>query len=299
MFIRSSALMAIILAGAVGSSAAPAPPETTPPLFSTVSLSTGVRMHFAEQGPAGGETVILLHGYSDSWFSFSRIMPLLPSTYRVFALDLRGHGRTDAPRTGYGMDDLASDVIAFMDAKGIVHATIVGHSMGGFVAQQVALAAPRRVSRLVILSSARTPRAFNGIDEFKAVVDSLPDPVPEEFVTEFQQSTLYRPVPDDFFRGVVSESLRLPVHVWRGIMDGLLEGKAATAVGRAGIPSLVLWGEKDAWPPRAEQDSLVAMLRTATLKVYRDMGHAPHWEQPDEVARDLRTFIDGTPAARP
>lgn len=299
MSIRSSVVIATVLATAALLPTPRSADATTPPKFSTIRLSTGVRMHFAEHGPAAGETLILLHGYSDSWFSFSRVIPLLPSSYRVFALDLRGHGRTDAPPSGYGMDDLAADVIAFMDAKGIVRATIVGHSMGGFVAQQVALAAPRRVSRLVILSSARTPRAFNGIDEFKAVVDSLPDPVPEEFVTEFQQSTLYRPVPDDFFRGVVSESLRLPIHVWRGIMDGMLEGKAATAVGRAGIPSLVLWGEKDAWPPRAEQDSLVAMLRTAKLKVYRDMGHAPHWEQPDEVARDLRAFIDGTPAARP
>ena len=48
-----------------------------------------------------------------------------------------------------------------------------------------------------------------------------------------------------------------------------------------------------------ETPDLVAMLRTAKLKVYRDMGHAPHWEQPDEVARDLRAFIDGTAAARP
>jgi pimeloyl-ACP methyl ester carboxylesterase len=264
------------------------------PRFSHVTLSTGVRMHVAEQGPATGEPVILLHGYSDSWFSFSRILPLLPDDYRVFALDMRGHGQSSQPARGYAMDDLAADVLAFMDAKGIVRATIVGHSMGGFVAQQMALAAPKRVSRLVIVSSARTVHEFAGIDEFKQVVESLRDPVPREFAEEFQRSTLQRPVPNAFLEGVIAESQRLPVRVWQGIMQGMLAAQPAVSLGRSGIPALVMWGDKDAWPPRAEQDSLVAMLRTASLKVLRDMAHAPHWEAPDEFARELVGFLRRT-----
>lgn len=270
---------------------------TLPPRFAQVKLSTGIEMHYAEQGRANGEPVILLHGYSDSWFSFSRILPHLPDDLRVFALDLRGHGRSTQPASGYGMDDLASDVLAFMDAKGIVRATIVGHSMGGFVAQQVALAAPKRVSRLVIVSSARSPRSFAGVAEFKPVVDALTDPVPYEFVREFQESTVHHPVPDDFMEAVIAESRRLPARVWQGIMNGMMGMEPPVALGRAAIPSLVLWGEKDAWPPRAEQDSLVAMLRTARLEVLRDVGHAPQWERPDEIARLLREFIGGTKPA--
>jgi pimeloyl-ACP methyl ester carboxylesterase len=267
---------------------------TGEPRFSHVTLSTGVQMHVAEQGPATGEPVILLHGYSDSWFSFSRILPLLPDDYRVFALDMRGHGQSSRPAKGYAMHDLAADVLAFMDAKGIVRATIVGHSMGGFVAQQMALAAPKRVSRLVIVSSARTARAFAGIDEFRQVVESLRDPVPREFAEEFQRSTVHRPVPNAFLEGVIAESQRLPVRVWQGIMQGMLAAQPAVSLGRSGIPALVMWGDKDAWPPRAEQDSLVAMLRTASLKVLRDMAHAPHWEAPDEFARELVDFLRRT-----
>lgn len=288
-----SGLAAVLLAGLV-SLPPSASPSIHPPRHSHVKLATGIQMHYAEQGRSSGEPVILLHGYTDSWFSYSRVLPLLPDDYRVFALDLRGHGQSDRPMGGYGMTDLAADVIAFMDAKGIVRATIVGHSMGGFVAQQVALAAPRRVSRLVIVSSARTPRAFTGLDEFKQVVSALEDPVPHEFVEEFQRSTMYQPVPDAFMDGVIAESERLPARVWRGIMDGLLEVPPAVSLGRSGIPALVAWGEKDAWLPRAEQDSLAAMLGTARLKVYRDIGHAPHWERPEEFAQDLRQFIAWT-----
>jgi non-heme chloroperoxidase len=288
----AAALAAVLLALPLHPASA-----TPPPRFSTIKLSTGVRMHYAEQGRTNGEPVILLHGYSDSWFSYSRILPHLPDDLRVFALDLRGHGQSDRPVSGYGMNDLAADVLAFMDAKGIVRATIVGHSMGGFVAQQVALAAPKRVSRLVIVSSARTPRAFAGVEEFKPVVDALRDPVPYEFVQEFQLSTVHQSVPDAFMDGVIAESLRLPSRVWRGIMDGMLAMEPAVALGRAGIPSLVIWGQQDAWPPRAEQDSLVAMLRTAQLRVLRNIGHAPHWERPDEFAQILREFIGGTKPA--
>ena len=268
------------------------------PRFSTIRLSTGVRVHYAEQGRADGEPVILLHGYSDSWHSFSRVLPLLPDRFRVLALDQRGHGRSDQPASGYHMRDLAADVIAFMDAKGIVRATVVGHSMGGLVAQQVALAAPQRVSRLVIVNSAASVKGFAGVEEFARAVDSLADPVPREFVDEFQRSTVHEPVPEAFMNTVIDESLRLPARVWRALMDGMLAAEPAVALGRAGIPTLVLWGEKDAWITRAQQDSLIAMLRTAKLRVYRDVAHTPHWERPDEFARDLQEFLATTPPAR-
>src|SRR5690606_28425617 len=94
----------------------------SPLRFGEVQLPTGVRLHYAEQGDPAGEPVILLHGYSDSWFSWSRVLPLFPSSWRVYALDQRGQGDSDRPATGYGMADIAADVIAFLDAKGIKRA---------------------------------------------------------------------------------------------------------------------------------------------------------------------------------
>src|SRR5689334_13294603 len=88
------------------------------PRFGEVQLSTGITMHYAEQGSARNQPIILLHGYSDSWFSFSRVLTPLARDGHVFALDLRGHGKTDKPASGYRMQDLAADVLAFMDAKG-------------------------------------------------------------------------------------------------------------------------------------------------------------------------------------
>jgi pimeloyl-ACP methyl ester carboxylesterase len=280
--------MSSILLAALIATSAVTPPDI--PRFGEIELSTGIRMHYAEQGEARREPIILLHGYSDSWFSFSRVLTPLAREARVYALDLRGHGKTDKPATGYTMRDLAADVVAFMDAKGIVRATVIGHSMGGFVAQQVALAAPKRVSHLVLVGTARTGPDVTGFAELEQAVATLPDPVPDAFVREFQLSTVHVPVGDAFIDRAVAESLRLPSRVWRELAAGMRATSRAVALGRAGIPTLVLRGERDAYVSAAETDSLIAMVHASRFEVYPNTGHALHWEQPAAFARDVLAF---------
>lgn len=110
------------VAGDTSPSARSVAARAVPPLtFASARLRTGVRLQYAEQGDRAGDAVILLHGYSDSWFSFSRILPLLPDSYHVFALDQRGHGDSERPDGGYAIHGLATDVLAFMDEIGRAH----------------------------------------------------------------------------------------------------------------------------------------------------------------------------------
>jgi len=260
------------------------------PRFDEVRLSTGIRIHYAEQGPAGNEPIILLHGYSDSWFSYSRVLTPLARDTRVYALDLRGHGKSDKPATGYLMRDLAADVIAFMDAKKIVRATVIGHSMGGFVAQQVALMAPKRVSHLVLVGTAARVADFNGVGDLEQAVASLTDPVPEAFVREFQLSTVHAPLDEAFIDRVVSESLRLPARVWRELLAGMKVTDRAVALGRSRIPTFVVRGDKDSYVSAEATDSLVAMVGATATKTYANTGHALHWEQPAAFVKDILAF---------
>jgi non-heme chloroperoxidase len=133
---------------------------TTPP------LSTGVRLHYAERGDPRGEAIVFLHGYSESWFSFCRVLPLLSPSYHAFALTQRGHADSDKPECCYTPHDFAADVDAFMEAVGIDEATLVGASTGALFAQRVTLSHPRRVSRLVLIGS-QTPanEALSGLLE--------------------------------------------------------------------------------------------------------------------------------------
>ncbi|MFN8558583.1 MAG: alpha/beta hydrolase [Dehalococcoidia bacterium] len=264
--------------------------------FADAHLATGVRLRYAEQGDPAGPALVLLHGYSDSWYSWSGVLPLLPPHYHVFALDQRGHGDSDRPAAGYHLDDFAADVRAFMDAVGLATATIVGHSLSSWVAQRAAAAAPARVERLVLLgSSARTD--FDAVRELDAVVQALPDPIPEEFIRAFQASTLHLPVADTFFERVVAESRKLPAHVWRSASAGWLTESRVADHTRIRMPTLIGWGDRDAVFLREEQDALVAALPGAEFIVYPETGHALHWERPGRLARDLDRFLRATARA--
>lgn len=98
--------------------------------LATTTLSTGTSLHFTVQGDPEGEAMVFLHGYSDSWFSFSRVLPLLAPSYHAFALTQRGHGDSGKPQYCYAPEDFAADVDALMDAVGIEEATVVGASTG-------------------------------------------------------------------------------------------------------------------------------------------------------------------------
>jgi pimeloyl-ACP methyl ester carboxylesterase len=121
--------------------------------------------------------------------------------------------------------------------------------------------------------------------------------VPAAFTREFQASTVHRPVPPQFLARVSDDSRRLPARVWRALLAAMLAEPPAAGLRAFGAPALLLWGERDAYVPRAEQDALRALIPGATLTTYPATGHAPHWERPAAVARDLTRFAARVRAA--
>lgn len=255
-----------------------------------VQLPSGVRLHYIEQGPASGPGVLLLHGYSDSSFSWSRVMPLLPPELRVVAIDQRGHGRSDRPERGYSLDDFATDALQAMETLGIDSATVVGHSMGSFVARRVAERAPERVQRLVLLGSAST--ADNAVvRELLGVVNGLTDPVEPGFVREFQMSTAARPVPPEFLERVIANSQAMPARVWKAALASLVEYRPSGAIQ---CPTLVVGGDVDGVFSAAEQAQLARQIPGAVLDLEPGVGHALNWEDPDRFIASLLRFLGST-----
>jgi non-heme chloroperoxidase len=198
----------------------------------TARLASGPQVHYAEQGDPDGEPILLLHGYTDFWFSFSRLLPLLPSRYHAYAFSQRGHGDSERPDCCYGIEDLVADAVAFLDAVGVEQATVVGHSGGSFTARGVAETRPEGVDRLVLIGSAVSPLKQE-TRELQAAVHTLEDPVPAEFAREFQSSTIHLPLPEAFFERAVAESLKLPAHIWKRALDGLLAVTTRRTWGRS------------------------------------------------------------------
>ena len=259
----------------------------------SVELVNQVRLCYAEQGDSSGVPIVFLHGATDSWRSFERVLPHLPESIRAFAVTQRGHGDSSRPATGYCPRDFAADLAAFMDALNLKTAIVAGHCMGGLVAQRFALDYPERTRGLVLAGTLPTMRRKPEVQElWDSVVSKLEDPVDRSFVVEFQESTLAQPVPAAFFETVIQESLKAPALVWKAVFAGLLEEDFSGGLGRIKVPTLIVWGDRDAFCSRQDQDALTRALVRSKLIVYSETGHALHWEEPEHFADDVVSFIE-------
>ena len=259
--------------------------------FATTRLGSGPRAHYAEQGDPGGAPIIFLPAYTDSWFSYSRVLPLLSGHYHAYALDQRGHGDSERPECCYTVEDFAADVVAFLDAVGIERASLVGHSGSCLVARRVAEGHPERVARLVLLGSPASLGDTEEELELQTAVRGLQDPVQVQFARELQGAAAHVTLPEAFFERLVAESLKLPARVWKSALDGLFAFDDAADLGRIAAPTLLIWGEWDRWLPREEEDQLAARIPGARVMVYPETGHSPNWERPERVAADLDAFM--------
>lgn len=267
------------------------------PIPKIVQLPNAIKLEYVERGREDGVPVVLLHGITDSWRSFSLTMPLLPDSMHVFAVSLRGHGNSDRPAAGYEPDRFASDLAAFLDKVKVKKAVIVGHSMGSMVAQRFAMLYPERTRGLVLMASWTTLAGNQEMQKFYTDwISTLSDPVDPTFARDFQMSTMARPVAPEFVDGMVQESLKAPARVWRGSFEGLLRADFSADLKKINAPTLVMFASKDSYCKREEQDALVAAIRGAQLMVYEGSGHALHWEDPQRFATDLAAFVAKLPA---
>jgi non-heme chloroperoxidase len=261
------------------------------PQIKFVDLPTGVTLQYAERGDPNGRPVLLLHGISDSWYSFELLMRHLPGGIRALALTQRGHGDSSRPKKHYRPADFAADAAAFLDALDVQTVVVVGHSMGGTIAQRFAIDHPGRTSALCLVAAWHSIANSEAAPQLAGIVEQLEDPVDAGFVREFQRSTIIRPVPQAFFETAVQESMKLPARVWKDVV-ACMSHDFSSELHKITTPTSLVWGEHDGLVPRSDQDALLAAIANAQLKVYEGTGHAVHWEQPERFAKDLMSFIE-------
>jgi pimeloyl-ACP methyl ester carboxylesterase len=113
--------------------------------------ANGIFFHVAEAGPADGDPVLLLHGWPQHWYEWRHLIGDLAGYHHVFALDLRGFGWSDAPPRGYLKEEMATDVLAVLDALRLDRVKLVGHDWGGWIGFLACLRAPHRFERFLAL----------------------------------------------------------------------------------------------------------------------------------------------------
>lgn len=254
----------------------------------TLIRADGGRQQIVRAGESG-PLIVLLHGYADSWRSFEGMLAPLARQFRLVLPDQRGHGDSD-PAASYTIADFVGDAVTVIETLGEAPVALLGHSLGGIVAQRIAAARPELVDRIILIGTAPTAWGHADIRAFAEQLDGYQAQVPAEVIAEFQTGTAYTPLPAPRLATILAESAKLSLGAWQGTAHALADDPGPVPE-RIEQRSLVFWGERDNIFDAASQEALDRVLARATHVHIPDVGHAPNWEVPAFVAEKVGAFL--------
>jgi pimeloyl-ACP methyl ester carboxylesterase len=213
----------------------------------------GVRLAYVESG-AGEPPVVLLHGMACVHDHMLPVMHHLDARHRCVAVDLRGHGSSDAPRGAYAMDDFLSDLEFVIDELGLGRPVLVGHSFGGSVALAYADRFPERVAALVMLDSGMRSNQVVTADlgPFYEALRSGDDDRYRETLDRFVRERLVDRVDGERFAGEIAALMcDVPSHVFLSMSDTVQQLRSAEMAARCTLPALLVLSRQDFAEPAA------------------------------------------------
>jgi pimeloyl-ACP methyl ester carboxylesterase len=264
----------------------------------------------AGEGPA----VILIHGITSSSHTWRAVFPGLAEHYTVIAPDLLGHGRSAKPRGDYSLSAYASGVRDLMLALGHPTATVVGHSLGGGIAMQLAYQFPERVERLALVSSGGLGREVNlllraatlpgaeyvlpllcrvGVHDAASKVAGALGRV------GWQPSADVQGMAEGFSSLGEYGARRAFLHTARSIIEP--SGQRVSAIDRLYLaehmPTLILWGQRDPMIPVAHARAAHEAMPHSRVEIFEKAGHFPFNDEPARFVAVLRDFMATTEPA--
>jgi pimeloyl-ACP methyl ester carboxylesterase len=256
--------------------------------------------------------LLLVHGLAGSSTTWREVMPALAERYTVIAPDLPGHGESDKPRQDYSLGAHANVLRDLLIALDIERATVVGQSLGGGVAMQLAYQHPRCCERLVLVSSGGLGEevslllralTFPGVEYLTPVIfPSFVRDTGNAISRRLRTLGLRAPGIEEKWRAYVSltdpETRHAFLRTLRAVVDAT--GQTVSAHDRlylaSQLPTLIVWGERDRIIPVAHAYDAHAAIPGSTLTLFEESGHFPHTEEPGRFVEALVEFVDSTEA---
>ncbi|HWC36809.1 MAG TPA: alpha/beta hydrolase [Mycobacteriales bacterium] len=262
-----------------------------------------------------GPPLLLLHGIGDSSETWADVIEPLARRYTVIAPDLLGHGESDRPRADYAISAYACGMRDLLSVLGVERVTVLGHSLGGGIAMQFAYQFPERCDRLVLVGSGGVGRAVHpllraaaapGAEIVMPLVTSAPMRRLIRRATPFVRHMPFVGLGPDTdyvvqrFDGLSSARSRSAfLRTLRAGVDA--RGQVVTMLDRcylaAGLPTLIVWGERDRIIPVEHARTAHRALPGSRLEVFARSGHFPHHDEPDRFVSVVKHFLAETPAA--
>lgn len=245
-------------------------------------------MKIAWERHGAGAPLLLIHGLGYARWGWEPVLEGLARSFDVILFDNRGIGESDAPPGPYTAAALAADALQVLDEAGVERSHVLGTSLGGMVAQELALSHPERVDRLVLACT--TP---GGPESF---------PMPEQTVTLMQSGATLRqfvenalaPEPDEEIVDRIlrhREATAQPLEAWTAQAAAGAGFDALDRVAGIAAPTLILHGTADAVVDSRNTALLALRIPDARVELFPDGGHLFFWEQPERFVEVVTGFL--------
>ena len=257
-------------------------------------------INYVEMGE--GPPLLLIHGLAGSWQNWLETIPHFARTRRVLAPDLPGFGASAMPGEPISIPGYGRLVDALLDALDIEAAVLVGNSMGGFIAAELAIAHPQRVEKLVLVSAAgitaehqRNERVLALMRRFEAALAWAS--------THPKPNFLLRPRGRQALRLVFAHPEKMPGPLlfeqakgsgkpgFIDALDALSDYPLRERLERISVPTLIVWGDRDRLVPLGDADVFEELIPDARKLVYEDTGHVSMLERPARFNRDVDAVL--------
>ena len=260
-----------------------------------IADSQGVKIAYELRGE--GEPLTVVHGLAYDRAGWGTLPDLLAERYRVVLIDNRGVGESDAPAGPYSVTQMAADVTAVLDDAGIDRTNLFGVSLGGYIAQELALTAPERVEKLILCSTAvGGPRAYPMPERTQEVFATYPQMEREAGLRMFVENSLgergVRDLPelaDEIFRYRLGHAPTVDAWLAQAAAGATFDN--SERVSAIDKPTLVVHGGADVVVDPRNAELLGELIPGARVEIVPDRGHLLVWEDSERVAELVTGFV--------
>jgi len=245
-----------------------------------------------------GSPLVLVHGFTTTAEFWREQVEIFSAQYRLIRINLPGHGTSPGPSTrSYTIDAFAGDVVKVFEALRIGSAFLVGLSMGGTIAQKIALDFPELVRALVLVGA--TPHGLGAdvkVDNVLANIDGMGVVAASQRVIE---RSFGAHAAEELLAFARREVAQTPDFVAREAIASLNASDSRPSLQNIRMPTLVMVGAEDVITPVEESRALVAGIPNSRLEIIAGAGHFPMLEQPESFNRALARFLERQSALSP
>ena len=251
--------------------------------------ANGIQLHVEQRG-AGSPALVFLHYWGGSSRTWRHVIQRLPPDFHTIAIDQRGWGQSDAPATGYALADLAADAIAVIATLDLDRYVLVGHSMGGKVAQQIAARAPTGLIGVALIAPAPPGPLALPIEARRAMVHAYDSR--DSVVATLEQVLAPNGLTRDDLETVIADSLTGALPARSAWPLAASQEDLTAIVGAISVPVMIMSGAEDRVdPPATLRRELLARIAHAQFHELAHVGHLLPYEAPDAVAGLLGPFV--------